>query len=198
MVGKISQAAILAAAAYRNHETFKRQTGITKSRLIYDKEHHDTKVGLMSPNWSPGLLQQQSVWLALFSSFLLSLVFLCPFASVQVHIEWLTAQQSLMSLVGSDRRVCRQGLCGVQVHVGWLEGGTAVFAFRGTASKQDGLQDVKIFSRNIDYLQELYPGVKAHLGTGNKLAELSIKWQTAKGVRHTWTLVSGYSGIIPC
>ena len=52
----------------------------------------------------------------------------------------------------------------LQVHVGWLEGGTAIFAFRGTASKQDGLQDVKIFSRNIDYLQELYPGVKAHLG----------------------------------
>ena len=48
--------------------------------------------------------------------------------------------------------------------MGWLEGGTAVFAFRGTASRQDGLQDVKIFSRNIDYLQELYPGVKAHLG----------------------------------
>ena len=42
--GKISQAAILAAAAYRNHETFKRQTGITNCRLIYDKEHHDTKV----------------------------------------------------------------------------------------------------------------------------------------------------------
>ena len=52
----------------------------------------------------------------------------------------------------------------MQVHVGWVEGGTAVFAFRGTASRQDGLQDVKIFSRNIDYLQELYPGVKAHLG----------------------------------
>ena len=48
--------------------------------------------------------------------------------------------------------------------MGWLEGGTAVFAFRGTASRQDGLQDVKILSRNIDYLQELYPGVKAHLG----------------------------------
>ena len=44
VIGKISQAAILAAAAYRNHETFKRQTGITNSRLIYDKEHHDTKV----------------------------------------------------------------------------------------------------------------------------------------------------------
>lgn len=44
VLGKISQAAILAAAAYRNHETFVRQTGITNSRLIYDKEHHDTKV----------------------------------------------------------------------------------------------------------------------------------------------------------
>ena len=44
VVGKISQAAILAAAAYRNHETFKLQTGITNSRLIYDREHHDTKV----------------------------------------------------------------------------------------------------------------------------------------------------------
>ena len=66
----------------------------------------------------------------------------------------------------SDKGVCKRRLCGVQVHVGWLEGGTAVFAFRGTASRQDGLQDVKIFSRNIDYLQELYPGVKAHLGMG--------------------------------
>ena len=44
VIGKISQAAILAASAYRNHETFKRQTGITNCRLIYDKEHHDTKV----------------------------------------------------------------------------------------------------------------------------------------------------------
>ena len=52
----------------------------------------------------------------------------------------------------------------VQVHVGWLEGGTAVFAFWGTATAQDGMQDVKIFSKNIDYLQELYPGVKAHTG----------------------------------
>ncbi|DBA97134.1 TPA: hypothetical protein ACH3X1_014902 [Trebouxia sp. C0004] len=93
VMGKISQAAIVAGAAYRNEDTFKLQTGITKTRLINDKTHHDTKV-----------------------------------------------------------------------HVGWLEGGTAVFAFRGTASKQDGLQDVKIFSRNIDYLQELYPGVKAHMG----------------------------------
>jgi len=81
-----------------------------------------------------------------------------------VHVGWLKGGIAVLPFMGCNRRVCRQGLCGVQVHVGWLEGGTAVFAFRGTASKQDGLQDVKIFSRNIDYLQELYPGVKAHMG----------------------------------
>ena len=43
-MGKISQAAIVAGAAYRNQETFKQQTGITNSRLIKDKVHHDTKV----------------------------------------------------------------------------------------------------------------------------------------------------------
>ena len=52
----------------------------------------------------------------------------------------------------------------LQVHVGWLPEGTAVFAFRGTDTAQDGLQDVKIMRRNIDYLQDLFPGVKAHVG----------------------------------
>ena len=47
----------------------------------------------------------------------------------------------------------------------FLLAGACGLVGRVTASKQDGLQDVKIFSRNIDYLQELYPGVKAHLGT---------------------------------
>ena len=44
VMGKISQAAIVAGAAYRNEETFKEQTGIAKARLIKDKTHHDTKV----------------------------------------------------------------------------------------------------------------------------------------------------------
>ena len=68
------------------------------------------------------------------------------------------------------------------MHVGWLEGGTAVFAFRGTATAQDGLQDVKIFSKNIDYLQELYPGVKAHLG-----GSPDKSWSLAVSVRYTST-----------
>ena len=44
VVGKISQAAVLAASAYRTSDTFKAQTGLIKSRLIDDKQHHDTKV----------------------------------------------------------------------------------------------------------------------------------------------------------
>ena len=45
-----------------------------------------------------------------------------------------------------------------------MDSGTAVFAFRGTESKQDGLQDIKMLRRNIDYLQRAYPGAKAHTG----------------------------------
>ena len=99
-------------------------------------------------------------------------------ASVEVTSKMLTMKDAFIVMQASKDHVCdnwdtskrivmqmHRSLSVVQVHVGWLEGGTAVFAFRGTASKQDGLQDVKIFSRNIDYLQELYPGVKAHLGT---------------------------------
>ena len=53
----------------------------------------------------------------------------------------------------------------LQVHVAWLKSGTAMLAFRGTATMQDSLQDVKFLRRNIDYMQELYPGTKAHVGT---------------------------------
>jgi hypothetical protein len=50
------------------------------------------------------------------------------------------------------------------VHVSWIDSGTAVFAFRGTESTKDGLQDMKFVRRNIDYLQRAYPGAKAHTG----------------------------------
>lgn len=43
-MGKISQAAVMAAAAYNDDATFRSQTGIEKSRLIRDKAHFDTKV----------------------------------------------------------------------------------------------------------------------------------------------------------
>ena len=39
-----------------------------------------------------------------------------------------------------------------------------MLAFRGTANAQDGLQDMKFIRKNIDYLQEMYPGVQAHTG----------------------------------
>ncbi|KAK9818390.1 hypothetical protein WJX72_011847 [[Myrmecia] bisecta] len=91
VIGKISQAVVVAGASYENEKGYVKRTGILKSRLIESKV--DT-----------------------------------------------------------------------QVHVGWLEGDTAVLAFRGTQSAQDGLQDAKFIRKNINYLQELYPGTKAHTG----------------------------------
>lgn len=45
-----------------------------------------------------------------------------------------------------------------------MESGTAVFSFRGTESTQDGLQDLKLIRRNIDFLARSCPGAKAHTG----------------------------------
>ena len=56
----------------------------------------------------------------------------------------------------------------LQVHVGWLEGGTAILAFRGTQTAQDGLQDVKIVRQSIDHLQKMFPGTQAHSGKLSK------------------------------
>lgn len=50
VMGKISQAAMVAGAAYRNQETFRHQTGIANSRLIRDKRFHDTKVPVLLPD----------------------------------------------------------------------------------------------------------------------------------------------------
>ena len=51
-----------------------------------------------------------------------------------------------------------------QVQVAWSGDGTAVFAFRGTSKQQDAWQDLKLLRRGIPFLEEKYPGVKAHVG----------------------------------
>ena len=51
-----------------------------------------------------------------------------------------------------------------QVQVAWSGDGTAVFAFRGTSKQQDAWQDLKLLRRSIPFLEEMYPGVKAHVG----------------------------------
>lgn len=64
VIGKISQAAVVAASAYRNEDTFRRQTGILKSRLIDDRLHRNTKVCLLHFAPSPrslGSIQQLDV-----------------------------------------------------------------------------------------------------------------------------------------
>lgn len=46
IVGKISQAVVIAAAAYRTEAEFKERTGIQKSKLIVDDTHTNTHVSL--------------------------------------------------------------------------------------------------------------------------------------------------------
>ncbi|CAK0771966.1 hypothetical protein CVIRNUC_003915 [Coccomyxa viridis] len=95
VIGKISNAVVLAGAAYQDEAGYARMTGLPreKTRLLDDKGKTDT-----------------------------------------------------------------------QVHVSWIESGTAVFSFRGTESTQDGLQDLKLIRRNIDFLARSCPGAKAHTG----------------------------------
>ena len=60
-------------------------------------------------------------------------------------------------------------------------------AFRGTETAQDGLQDMKFIRKNIDHLQELFPGVQAHTGeqvvwyAGGSSSLTVIKGATCKG-----------------
>lgn len=46
VTGKISQAVVVAAAAYRDTAEFCKRTGITNSQLIDDEFHTNTHVGL--------------------------------------------------------------------------------------------------------------------------------------------------------
>ena len=48
LAGKISQAALLSAAAYRDEESFRRTTGIAKCRLVVDKNERNTHVRVPS------------------------------------------------------------------------------------------------------------------------------------------------------
>lgn len=51
-----------------------------------------------------------------------------------------------------------------QVYVAWLEGGTAVFAFRGTESAQDAKADIDARSTSVDWMTADYPSVRGHMG----------------------------------
>ena len=46
VTGKISQAVVVAAAAFRNEAAFRERTGIEKTKLIIDEFHTNTHVGL--------------------------------------------------------------------------------------------------------------------------------------------------------
>ena len=51
------------------------------------------------------------------------------------------------------------------VFIGWQpEESTAIFSFRGTASRSDAVADLKVLPRQIEFLPSIFPGSSAHLG----------------------------------
>ena len=48
ITGKISQAVVIAAAAYRTEAEFRERTGIQQSKLIVDEFHTNTHVSLLT------------------------------------------------------------------------------------------------------------------------------------------------------
>ena len=62
-MGKLSQAVVIAAAAYRDEATFRERTGITNSRLVVDKKNKDCHVS--SRDVSLHIAQQHEVCCAL-------------------------------------------------------------------------------------------------------------------------------------
>eukprot|EP00899_Mesostigma_viride_P019397 jgi/Mesvir1/27459/Mv07241-RA.2 len=61
-----------------------------------------------------------------------------------------------------------------QVYVIWLkESKTAVFAFRGTESKKDAIQDIKTKRTPIPWLTSMFPGTMAHYGFFEQFASVT-------------------------
>lgn len=50
------------------------------------------------------------------------------------------------------------------MYVGWLDNGTAVFAFRGTANAKDARQDLKALRGQLDFLPGKFKGSRVHVG----------------------------------
>lgn len=52
----------------------------------------------------------------------------------------------------------------LQAYVAWLDGGTAIFAFRGTESGKDAQTDADARSRPIPWMEDLFPKTRGHAG----------------------------------
>lgn len=53
------------------------------------------------------------------------------------------------------------------MYVAWLEGGTAVFAFRGTESVKDALADLNAVPVQVEWMLHAFPEVMGHSGAPN-------------------------------
>lgn len=74
--------------------------------------------------------------------------------------------------------------------MGWLDNGTAVFAFRGTANAKDARQDLKAMRGQLDFLPGKFKGSRVHVGFMQQLnaviSEKDPKFNIAQvsGVQH--------------
>ena len=73
----------------------------------------------------------------------------------------------------------------VQAYVGWLDGGTAVFAFRGTESGKDAQTDADARTRHIPWMEGLFPKTRGHAGT--PLDTAAASWCRDEPAARSWT-----------
>ena len=150
IAGKVGHAGILAAAAYQGEAAFQKVTGIKRSKLVIDKNERNTHVCFTLLRCSPPCTARPSAMLAPHSLNLASQLSMLSLQHGSCFGRSMFGKHCLLELA--------------QVHIAWLDDGTAVFAFRGTATMQDSLADVKVMRLDVHFLKELFPGARAHLG----------------------------------
>lgn len=72
------------------------------------------------------------------------------------------------------------------MYVGWLDNGTAVFAFRGTANAKDARQDLKALRGQLDFLPGKFKGSRVHVGFMQQLNAVISDKDPAHNIAQVW------------
>lgn len=88
----------------------------------------------------------------------------CPQQRVLVYPANSTAVSHLRHCIEKLHQFVVPTSGWLQVYVAWLDGGTAVFAFRGTESVKDALADLNAVPIDIDWMTDAFPEVRGHSG----------------------------------
>lgn len=76
--------------------------------------------------------------------------------------------------------------------MGWLDNGTAVFAFRGTANAKDARQDLKALRGQLDFLPGKFKGSRVHVGFMQQLNAVISETDPKHNIAQVW---AGWDGI---